>query len=308
MKDNKGMTLVEVMISLLIISTASIMMVYGFVTAVNLFNSSNEYKDVANNEENALLDGSDSSSVNIDSSDAKYAITVNDGDTPIEVNGELKKATDSKNKDVTLSYFEKNEFNNTNKGKTVYRKYCNMMESLYAYLKEKQVSSGSKLVYATVKTEIASWGSKMTGGEINTDIFSSMPELYKNVYKKDTELDSLLETVGNTNNQFGQIEKDRYKYIYPCIYMSDTKKKSITVKEFFEEKGYKDYVYILASENANNPSTIWTLYDNKSSTKKVDTWLIPQTSMATDILIDKKYDEINDLAKNQNWNFYTMKK
>ena len=46
MKNTKGMTLIEVIISLLIISTASLIIVVGFVTALNLFTDSNHYKDV----------------------------------------------------------------------------------------------------------------------------------------------------------------------------------------------------------------------------------------------------------------------
>ena len=53
MKNTKGMTLIEVIISLLIISTASLIIVVGFVTALNLFTDSNHYKDVTNKQQKA---------------------------------------------------------------------------------------------------------------------------------------------------------------------------------------------------------------------------------------------------------------
>ena len=56
MKNTKGMTLIEVIISLLIISTASLIIVVGFVTALNLFTDSNHYKDVTNKQQKALVD------------------------------------------------------------------------------------------------------------------------------------------------------------------------------------------------------------------------------------------------------------
>lgn len=44
-KDIKGMTLIEVVVSLLIISTASLIMVQGFVTVNRLFYESNQYNE-----------------------------------------------------------------------------------------------------------------------------------------------------------------------------------------------------------------------------------------------------------------------
>ena len=41
MKDNKGMTLIEVVVSLLILSTASLIMVMGFTTAIHTFSDAN---------------------------------------------------------------------------------------------------------------------------------------------------------------------------------------------------------------------------------------------------------------------------
>ena len=106
MKNTKGMTLIEVIISLLIISTASLIIVVGFVTALNLFTDSNHYKDVTNKQQKALVD-EENKDTDIDVNDtlANYSITVNESGHPIIVNGTYKKATSKTYKDVNLSNF-----------------------------------------------------------------------------------------------------------------------------------------------------------------------------------------------------------
>ena len=92
MKDNKGMTLIEVVVSLLILSTASLIMVMGFTTAIHIFSDANEYKNAINKEESVLQgDTTYSEEVSIADQDVKYSITVNSGETPIEVKATLKK-------------------------------------------------------------------------------------------------------------------------------------------------------------------------------------------------------------------------
>lgn len=54
-KDIKGMTLIEVVVSLLIISTASLIMVQGFVTVNRLFYESNQYNETTANVRAALI-------------------------------------------------------------------------------------------------------------------------------------------------------------------------------------------------------------------------------------------------------------
>lgn len=79
MKNTKGMTLIEVIISLLIISTASLIIVVGFVTALNLFTDSNHYKDVTNKQQKALVDEENKDTdIDVDDTLANYSITVNE--------------------------------------------------------------------------------------------------------------------------------------------------------------------------------------------------------------------------------------
>ena len=77
MKNTKGMTLIEVIISLLIISTASLIIVVGFVTALNLFTDSNHYKDVTNKQQKALVDEENKDTdIDVDDTLANYSITI----------------------------------------------------------------------------------------------------------------------------------------------------------------------------------------------------------------------------------------
>ena len=48
MINNKGMTLVEEIVALAIISIASLIMLVGFSTAANVFADSTRYKDITN--------------------------------------------------------------------------------------------------------------------------------------------------------------------------------------------------------------------------------------------------------------------
>ena len=101
MKNTKGMTLIEVIISLLIISTASLIIVVGFV-----FTDSNHYKDVTNKQQKALVDEENKDTdIDVDDTLANYSITVNESGNPIIVNGTYKKATSKTYKDVNLSNF-----------------------------------------------------------------------------------------------------------------------------------------------------------------------------------------------------------
>ena len=88
MKNTKGMTLIEVIISLLIISTASLIIVVGFVTALNLFTDSNHYKDVTNKQQKALVDEENKDTdIDVDDTLANYSITITEGSKPTVVNG-----------------------------------------------------------------------------------------------------------------------------------------------------------------------------------------------------------------------------
>ena len=103
MKDNRGMTLIEVVISLLIVSTASLIMVIGFNTTINMFSSANSYKNSVNDEVSALkgdLVVKDNLTKTTES--AKYIIK---DENNVEVVGEVSKVSSNDDKS-SLSLFE----------------------------------------------------------------------------------------------------------------------------------------------------------------------------------------------------------
>lgn len=103
MKNNRGMTLIEVVISLLIVSTASLIMVIGFNTTINMFSSANSYKNSVDDEVSALkgdLQIKDNLTKTTES--AKYII---EDDNYVEVIGELSKVSSNDDKS-SLSLFE----------------------------------------------------------------------------------------------------------------------------------------------------------------------------------------------------------
>ena len=239
MKNTKGMTLIEVIISLLIISTASLIIVVGFVTALNLFTDSNHYKDVTNKQQKALVD-EENKDTDIDVNDtlANYSITVNESGNPIIVNGTYKKATSKTYKDVNLSNFiPKIQINEAVKGRNIYKNYCKMMQEFSNYLK--------------------------------------------------------------------------YKYITPCMYISDSTRENLTYKDFFEDEGYKKYVFILVGDKAkkgDRPTDIWALLDNTTVEDDQDTWLIPKSKISTKILENKTYSEFYKIISGNEWIYYTTSK
>lgn len=237
MKNTKGMTLIEVIISLLIISTASLIIVVGFVTALNLFTDSNHYKDVTNKQQKALVDEENKDTdIDVDDTLANYSITITEGSTPIVVNGTYKKATSKTYKDVNLSNFIPSiQISETVKGRNIYKNYCKMMQEFSNYLKEQGVTSNDKLFEGKTKEYIKEWMMQKTGAN-KSDFITNLPKLYASIYP-DIELDSLLEVIGTYNKDF---DKEKYKYITPCMYISDSTRENLTYKDFLKMKDTKN--------------------------------------------------------------------
>lgn len=308
MKNTKGMTLIEVIISLLIISTASLIIVVGFVTALNLFTDSSHYKDVTNKQQKALVDEENKDTdIDVDDTLANYSITVNESGNPIIVNGTYKKATSKTYKDVNLSNFIPSiQISETVKGRNIYKNYCKMMQEFSNYLKEQGVTSNDKLFEGKTKEYIKEWMMQKTGAN-KSDFITNLPKLYASIYP-DIELDSLLEVIGTYNKDF---DKEKYKYITPCMYISDSTRENLTYKDFFEDGGYKKYVYILVGDKAkkgDRPTDIWALLDNTTVEDDRDTWLIPKSEISTKILENKTYSEFYKIISDNEWIYYTTSK
>ena len=238
---------------------------------------------------------------------ANYSITVNESGNPIIVNGTYKKATSKTYKDVNLSNFIPSiQISETVKGRNIYKNYCKMMQEFSNYLKEQGVTSDDKLFEGKTKEYIKEWMMQKTGAN-KSDFITNLPKLYASIYP-DIELDSLLEVIGTYNKDF---DKEKYKYITPCMYISDSTRENLTYKDFFEDGGYKKYVYILVGDKAkkgDRPTDIWALLDNTTVEDDQDTWLIPKSEISTKILENKTYSEFYKIISGNEWIYYTTSK
>lgn len=314
--DNKGMTLIEVVVSLLILSTASLIMVMGFTTAINIFTDANAYKNAINKEESVLQgDTTYKQEVSTADQDVKYSITVNSGDTPIEVKGTLTKATTSL-ENASLSSIEVGSTYDTQKARNIYKNYCNMMESFKEYLDNQGISGETKFKDDTFKNALKQWVKQKTGTNENfSDLMKNMPKLYSLMYP-DIELGTLPSKIKEINTSFK--ENEGYKYATPCMYIEDNSIiDNMTISGFFDENNgscfYKDNIYILIGKydhavNGNRPTKIWALYDNNSLGSDTDDWLIPSQEVNTDAIKDKSYTSFFSSIDWSKWTKYTTTK
>lgn len=113
LKNNKGFTLVEIIIGVLLLAIASIMLVQGFVSTANIVNRATLYKNssAAASSSVELQEKQDSKDTSIDIalSSQDSTITIkgrksNGGTVQVQSNGELFIGTD--NGDSELSYRE----------------------------------------------------------------------------------------------------------------------------------------------------------------------------------------------------------
>lgn len=254
-----------------------------------------------------LDDTSQKTDIDVNDTLANYSITVNESGNPIIVNGTYKKATSKTYKDVNLSNFiPKIQINEAVKGRNIYKNYCKMMQEFSNYLKEQGVTSNDKLFEGKTKEYIKEWMMQKTGAN-KSDFITNLPKLYASIYP-DIELDSLLEVFGTYNKDF---DKEKYKYITPCMYISDSTRENLTYKDFFEDEGYKKYVFILVGDKAkkgDRPTDIWALLDNTTVEDDQDTWLIPKSKISTKILENKTYSEFYKIISGNEWIYYTTSK
>ena len=181
-----------------------------------------------------------------------------------------------------------------------------MMQEFSNYLKEQGVTSDDKLFEGKTKEYIKEW---MMQKQVQTNqILLQIYLNYMQVYTLDIELDSLLEVIRTYNKDF---DKEKYKYITPCMYISDSTRENLTYKDFFEDEGYKKYVFILVGDKAkkgDRPTDIWALLDNTTVEDDQDTWLIPKSEISTKILENKTYSEFYKIISGNEWIYYTTSK
>lgn len=145
-KSIKGMTLIEVVVSLLIISTASLIMVQGFTTANRMLYEANQYNETTNDVRSRLV-ANESGKVE-SSSTVKVTTEGTDGtsitikDVPIKGNfyaAQSKTFSDNQlrtfSSSITLKTIAPEE-PSENVGSDLYSSYCAMMEDIQDYLKQ----------------------------------------------------------------------------------------------------------------------------------------------------------------------------
>lgn len=315
MKDNKGMTLIEVVVSLLILSTASLIMVMGFTTAIHTFSDANEYKNAINKEESVLQgDTTYSEEVSIADQDVKYSITVNSGETPIEVKATLKKATTSL-ENASLSSIELGNTNtdDTKKARNIYKNCCNMMKELGEYLKNNGVKETDTINSKTCKDTIARWINEKTGKNVKPfEIMVNVSKLYSLIYP-DIELGTLPAKIEKVNKNF---DSNKNIYATPCMYVSQDTVDNMLCGTFFfgngadQEPYYKENIYILVGTgkhgiDGNRPTDMWAVYDNNTLSDDTDTWLIPKQKVSVDEITDKPYKSFYSSLDRNKWVRYT---
>lgn len=114
--NNKGMSLVEEIVALAIISLASLIMLVGFSTAANVFADSTKYKNITNEQYQVLLN-KNYNSENVILSENMANATIKVGANTFTVEGKQRKATS--NKEMLSAFeFETNNDVTENQGNT----------------------------------------------------------------------------------------------------------------------------------------------------------------------------------------------
>ncbi len=310
MKNNNGMTLIETIIALLILSTATLIMVTGFTTAFRMFNDSNSYKDTTNELETLLQkDDQENTSIEKNEKSTKYVINVTSGGTPIEVKGTLKKV---KKNDISLSSFKNGNSDETRKAQKVYKNYCDMMQQLYTYLEGKRASDKKFSFTAMMDdpkiieyTNMWLKEKKHVNGTISNFI-NDIPKLYSLIYSN-TEINSVVEHIKGNNATFSESD---YHDIIPCFYTN----KNYEYTSFFYNELYKKNLFLVIgnSDNGTIPDNIYAVYNNYSATdeeNKTDEWFVATSLISKSNLNDKSFSSFyTDMSNDSNWELYITTK
>lgn len=312
MKDNKGMTLIEVVVSLLILSTASLIMVMGFTTAIHTFSDANSYKNAVNELESSLVkDQVNSTRVSVDEKSTKYVITENEGSTPIEVKGTLSKAVSEVEDKVSLSSFKKGKSDDTKKAYKVYNNYLNMMQEMEEYI-DGHYSMGTAYIYdSRVTKAVNEWlrNKKNISYDVVThNIVTDLPKIYAVLYPN-VENDSVVDKINSVNSSY---DKTNNHYVVPYLYMDN-----MEYTRFFLQKAYKNVVITMSDYNTEIPPTsLYAIYKNNSG--DTDEWYIAKEAISSSDLqniikedIDNNTPEVKlnaTLSSNPNWELYKTTK
>lgn len=310
--NNKGMTLIEVVVSLLILSTASLIMVMGFTTAINMFSDANSYKDAVNNLQTILeKDDTNNTSVSSNEKSNKYVITETETSPSIEVKGTLNKVTSKSETDVSLSSFKIGNVDDTRKAYKVYNNYIDMIGQIARYLEINDYTFNATATMNTpeVINAINKWAKDEKGLNIQIgNIINDLPKLYRAIYP-DVEVETVANKIESENQSF---DKSKNHYIVPCLYLN----KYTEYTRFFAQEAYKSVVLTVADINDEcSPEEIYAIY-NLESVKDIndtDEWYISKSAVIAEnikkaIMVDvnannkiplqELYSKINENSSN----------
>lgn len=308
-KDIKGMTLIEVVISLLIVSTASLIMVEGFVTVNRLFYQANQYNETTSEVRAALIPdekgiADSTENVKVKREQATATVTFYKGTADeVFLQGSIYRATSNQFSDNQLRTFSSNttlkatapDAPSASIGSGLYTSYCEMMEEIKDFLVEKgywnasmKIADGNSSLKRYIREYLLQYATeeqlnKIGIGNSNINIANELGRVYIARYYPDKgEFPSITE---NTAKKLAVYNKKIYdsnngdypgtnngNYCYPTLVPTFTS--TMTLDQLYNQNFYKDHIFIVLHNYANvqEPNTIHAVYDNNSDDN--DHWYI----------------------------------
>lgn len=303
-KDIKGMTLIEVVVSLLIISTASLIMVQGFVTVNRLFYESNQYNETTANVRAALIpdengDVEDNEKVKVKREEATSQIYFyKNTENEVLLQGSVFRATSKQFSDNQLRSFTSNmtlkstapDESTSDVATGLYKSYCRMTEEIKEFLVKnnrwdatKDVSSIKKDVRNYLLQYTSEEQLKNLGIDTNTNLAERLGEIYiARYYPNKSEMPAITKNtakaLGKWNDNIYSEKKEVYpgtngeNYCYPTLMPTYTK--NTPLNELFDNQKYKDYIFITLYNHSDVelPNNIQAIYNNNS--QDIDEWYV----------------------------------
>lgn len=155
LKNNKGMSLVEVVMAILIISLASVLLVQSLSTVTTVISKADRRSHVTNEQLSALVGSQDSERVTIVEQDKEVVITAEGLTSPIKIDGTYQEASSNENEEVKLRTFTAIE-----KREDMYQKMLSNSKKVYDETWE--LTAAEKLIYLKQLEEKAGITTGMT--------------------------------------------------------------------------------------------------------------------------------------------------
>ena len=235
-KNVKGMTLIEVVVSLLIVSTASLIMVQGFVTVNRLFSQSNQYNETTSkvraaliSDENGEVDSTDDVKVKCEEATAQVYFYKGTSQE-VFLQGSVYRATSNQFSDNQLRTFTSNttlkpvapDEPSVDVATGLYKSYCRMMEEIRDYLKEKKCGSADNLnrVKGYIREYLLQYTTEeqliKLGINTNTNLVDKLGEVYiARYYPTKTEMPSITENTAKALGKWNDNIYSQSKNVYP---------------------------------------------------------------------------------------------